>query len=191
MHKEELSENLKSLSDKGFSISEDETHYLNSWTNLSMQILEAEHSLKFANKFNEKKPFSNFEEFVLAHGMFKNSVLSYAKCFSSSGNGKVSLDPKEVFKNEPKLKEIHSALMDMRNEYIAHNGNSDFELAVVFQKKMEDEIVLSQTITFKSPVGEYEKYFDLFDHCTKYIIVKVNKKVDKLENKFGVKIKFN
>ena len=123
--------------------------------------------------------------------MFKNSILSYAKCFSSSGGGKVSLDAREVFKNEPELKENHFALMDMRNEYIAHNGNSDFELAIVFQKKVEDEIVLSQTITFKSPVGKYEKFFDLFDHCTNYIIEKVNKKVDKLEHKLGVKIRFN
>lgn len=68
-----------------------------------MQILEAEHSLRFANTFNEKHPFDNFEEFVLADGMFKNSFLSYAKCFSSTGSGKVSLDAKEVFKNEPKI----------------------------------------------------------------------------------------
>lgn len=191
MQKEDLTENLKSLTDQNFVISEDETQYLKSWTNLSMQILEAEHSLRFANTFNEKHPFDNFEEFVLAHGMFKNSVLSYAKCFSSSGSGKVSLDAKEIFKNEPKLKEIHFALMEMRNEYIAHNGNSDFELAIVFQKKVEKEITLRQTITFKSPNGEYEKFFDLFEHCTNYVIEKVNKKLDKLEDKFGMKIKFS
>lgn len=191
MNKEQLSENLKSFTDKNFVISEDETKYLSSWTNLAMQLLEAQHSLQFAKTFNEKHPFNKFEEFVLFHGMFKNSILSYAKCFSSAGIGKVSLDVKEVFKNEPKLKEIHLVLMDMRNEYIAHNGNSDFELAIVFQKKVKDEITLSQTITYKSPVSDYEKFFNLFEHCSNYIVEKVNKKADKIEEKFRVKIKFN
>lgn len=89
------------------------------------------------------------------------------------------------------MKEIHFAVMEMRNEYIAHNGNSDFELAIVFQKKGEKEITLRQTRTFKSPNGEYEKFFDLFEHCTNYVIDKVNKKLDTLEDKFGVKIKFS
>ncbi|OIV41725.1 hypothetical protein [Flavobacterium johnsoniae] len=190
MQPEELSENLKSFTDNNFIISEDETQYLNSWTNLSMQILEAEHSLRHAKSFNEKHPLDNFEEFVLAHGMFKNSILSYAKCFSSSGPGKVSLDANAVFKDEPLLNEIHCALMDMRNEYIAHNGKSDFELALIFQKKTENEITLRQTITFKSPSGDYEKYFNLFDHCTNYIIQKVNKKLDKLQERLGIKINF-
>jgi hypothetical protein len=191
MHKDELSENLKSLIDKNFAISEDETKYLNSWTNLAMQILEAQHSLEFSKTFSEKYLFDKFEEFVLSNGMFKNSILSYAKCFSSSGTGKVSLDPKDVFKNEPKLKEIHTNLMYMRNEYIAHNGNSDFELAIVFQKKAENEITLSQTITYKAPVSDYEKFFSLFEHCSNYIVEKVNKKADKMEERLGTKIKFN
>ena len=191
MQKEDLTENLKSLTDKNFVISEDETKYLNSWTNLAMQILEAHHSLEFSKTFNEKYSFDKFEEFVLSHGMFKNSILSYAKCFSSSGTGKVSLDPKDVFKNEPKLKEMHLDLMDMRNEYIAHNGNSDFELAIVFQKKGEDEITLSQTITYKEPMSDYEKIFGLFEHCSNYIVQKVNKKADKMEERLDVKIKFS
>jgi hypothetical protein len=191
MHKEELTENLKSFTDKNFVISEDETKYLNSWTNLAMQILEAQHSLQFSKIFNEKHPFEKFEEFVLSHVMFKNSVLSYAKCFSSSGSGKVSLDVKDVFKNEPKLKEIHLSLMDIRNEYIAHNGNSDFELAIVLQKKVENEITLSQSTTYKARVSDYEKFFDLFEHCSNYIVEKVNKKADKMEERLGVKIKFS
>ncbi|WP_052483691.1 hypothetical protein [Flavobacterium sp. MEB061] len=191
MEKEELTENLKSFTDNNFAISEDETKYLNSWTNLGLQILEAKHSLQLAKTFNEKHPFEKWEEFVLSHGMFKNSVLSYVKCFSSSGSGKVSLDPKDVFKNEPDMKETHLALMDMRNEYIAHNGNSDFELAIVFQKKKGNELTLKQTITFKSPNGQFEKFSALFEHCSNYIIEKVNKKADKMEQRLGVKIKFN
>ena len=191
MEKEDLKGNLENITSEKFVFSEDETKYLNSWTNLSMQILEAEHSLKFALKFNEVEPFDKFEDFVLAHGMFKNSILSYAKCFSSSGKGKVSLDANDVFKMDVELRKIHDALMDMRNGYIAHNGNSDFELAIVLQKKVDNEMTLSQTITFKTPVGDYEKFFQLFDHCTNYIVEKVNHKVDKLESKFGLKIKFN
>ena len=72
MEKEDLKGNLENITSEKFVFSEDETKYLNSWTNLSMQILEAEHSLKFALKFNEVEPFDKFEDFVLAHGMFKN-----------------------------------------------------------------------------------------------------------------------
>ncbi|QSW89602.1 hypothetical protein J0383_02005 [Flavobacterium endoglycinae] len=156
-----------------------------------MQILEAQYSLEFSKAFNEKYPFDKFEEFILSHGMFKNSILSYSKCFSSFSTGKVSLDPKDVFKNEPKLKEIHLNLMDMRNQYIAHNGTSDFELEIVFQKKVKDQITLNQTITYKEPVSEYEKFFDLFEHCSNYILKKVSKKADKIEERLDVKIKFS
>ncbi|MBP0902263.1 hypothetical protein ACFSKN_17250 [Mariniflexile gromovii] len=112
-----------------------------------MQIREARESLLFSKKFGNKKTFENFEEFVLANAMFKNSILSYAKCFSSSGTGKISIDA--------------------------------------------NEIILSHTVTYKISVGDFDKYFELFDYCSNFIVTQVNKKTDKIEYRLGIKIKFN
>jgi hypothetical protein len=183
--------NLNKLFAEGFVISDDETKYLSAWGTLSMQILEAKESLTLSKKFGDKKTFEKFEEFVLANAMFKNSILSYAKCFSSSGTGKISIDANEIFKNNPTFRTLHNKLMEMRNKYIAHNDNNDFEFAMVLQKKEANEITLSHTVTYETPVADFEKYFKLFDYCTNFIIEQVNKKADKIEKRLGTKIKFN
>lgn len=182
--------NLNQLFEKGFVISDDETKHLSSWGTLSLQILEAKESLMYSKKFGNKKVYEKFEEFVLANAMFKNSILSYAKCFSRSGKGKISIDANEIFKNNPTHRKLHDNLMEMRNKYIAHNDNNDFECSVVLQKKEEKEITLSQTVTYITPVADFEKYFQLFDYCSNFIIVQVNKKADKIEKRLGTKIKF-
>jgi hypothetical protein len=188
--KDLINGNLDKLFEKGYVLNEDETQYLSSWGSLAMQIREAEESLILSEKFGEKRPFEKFEEFVLANALYKNSVLAYAKCFSSSGKGKISLDAKQVYSNNSRLKEIHVELMDVRNKYVAHSDSSDFELAVVLQKQEEDRIVLSNTVSYSTPVGDFKLYFELFDYCSNYIIERVNSKADKLERRLGKKIIF-
>gem|GEM_PF-6182386 len=188
---DDLNGNLDKLFANGFVISDDETKYLSSWGAISMQILEAKECLNFSKKFGDKKPFEKFEDFVLANAMFKNSILSYAKCFSSSGIGKISIDANEIFKNNSSLRKVHDDLMDIRNKYIAHNDNNDFEFAVVLQKKVENAVILSHTVTYKTPINDFDKYFELFEYCSNFIINQVNKKADKIEKRLGINIRFN
>jgi hypothetical protein len=188
--KDLLNGNLDKLYQEGYALSEDETQYLSSWGSLAMQIREAEESLNLSIKFGKKRPFGKFEEFILANALYKNSILAYAKCFSNSGKGKISLDSNQVYANSSKHKEIHDKLMGIRNEYVAHNDNNDFELAIVLQKQEKDRIIISNTVSYNTPVDDFNQYLELFKYCSIYIINQVNKKADKLEKRLGKRIDF-
>ena len=187
---ESVINNLQSLLSENFTINNSETQSLAAWTTLSMQILEAEKSLQFSEKFKREDEFSNYEDFVLSHALFKNGILAYAKCFSTSGKGKVSLDAKQLFKDHPELKTIHESIMEIRNTYVAHNDDNNYEMAIVLSKEENDEIILSQTITFRNPIANYSKYYELFDFCSESLVLKINGKADKIEKRIGKKIKF-
>lgn len=85
---------------ENFSIASDDFERLNGWTEIAMQLLEAKNSLNISKKSKEFKNLTPQEELTLANGMFKNFILAYSKCFSSSGKNKISLDANDILPDD-------------------------------------------------------------------------------------------
>lgn len=189
LHREAI-QNLKGSSLEHYSESNDGLSFLEGWTYIGMFLVEAKTSLKLFTDFNRKDKFTEMDEIVFYQSLFKNFVLSYAKCFSSSGKGRLSLDANDVYSSQQDLKKIHEEIMEIRNKYVAHNDDSDFNISIALTSETDRELTLAQTYTIMTPVNRIKKYLEVVEFCESQVVVKFNKMVDKIEIKIGKKIIF-
>ena len=192
------SSDLKKLADQNmqkspvienFSIASEDFERLNGWTEIAMQLLEAKNSLNLSKKSKEFKGLTPQEELTLANGMFKNFILSYSKCFSSSGKNKISLDANDIFTERHDLNKYHQNILETRNKYAAHNDEENgHDIAIAYTSENDDEIFLAQTYSVIIPFGLFDFFLETINHCEEKVILKLNRKLDKLENKIGKKI---
>ncbi|WP_336731548.1 hypothetical protein [Chryseobacterium sp. VD8] len=174
-----------------FSISNDDFKKLSGWTIIAMFLVESRNSLLLIEKSKKINDFTHIEEITFSNGLFKNSILSYCKCFSSSGKGQISLDAKNIYANRNDLLEIHQNMMEIRNKYIAHNDNENgFDIAISYTSENNNEIIFSQTYTFVIPYENFKKFTETIQYCEEQLIIRFNKKIDKLEKEIGKKIIF-
>jgi hypothetical protein len=91
--------------------------------------------LSFLNDLNECEKYLNIlkpmikDDTILVEiktGLFFFAVIAYARCFNK-GAGRGEMLQKNVFKGNPQLLVEHTEVMTMRNQYIAHAGNSKHE----------------------------------------------------------------
>ncbi len=101
----------------------------------------------------------------MKQALFRSYVISYAKRLSSSGKGRVSLNKKEIFKEQKEKLSTHKEVMDIRNKFVAHNDLSDRHVAVVAVKEEEDVIFFKITYSFALWITdtEYYAFKDLID----------------------------
>ena len=179
------------LLNEKFLIADSDFEKLNGWTIIGMQLFEAKTSLELCEKIKEYKNISEIEELVLSNGMFKNFILSYSKCFSSSGKNKISIDANDIFSQRQDLKNNHTKILEIRNKYVAHNDDENgFDVAIALTEQTDKEIKLAQTYTIVIPYGDFNLYKETLEFTENKVIFKVNKLADKLEQKIGKKITF-
>lgn len=181
--------NLQNSELKNHSLTNTDFELLSNWTYLAMFILEARTSLKISESLTKDK-FENIDEVVHSHGMFRNGIMAYAKCFTSSGAKRISLDPNEIFSTAPELKDIHERIMNIRHSYVAHNSDNDIDIALIATIENDTELALAQTYTISKPTSELKDFYRTIEHCEKMIVEKFNKKIDKIESKINKKIRF-
>ncbi|KQS93012.1 hypothetical protein [Chryseobacterium sp. Leaf394] len=175
-----------------FSIAESDFEKLNGWTIIGIQLVEAKTSLELCEKIKEWKNLSQIEEIVLSNGIFKNFILNYSKCFSSSGKNRISLDANDIYSQKLDLKKIHTEILEIRNKYVAHNDDENgYDIALALTAENQKEIKLAQTYTLLIPYGSFNLFKETIEYSEKKIILKVNKIADKLEKKIGKKIIFS
>lgn len=131
-----------------FSVANSDFEKLNGWTYIGMFLFEAKKSLEICSQSKTFKILNELEEVILSNAMFKNFILSYSKCFSSSGKYKISLDANDIYSNREDLKEVHKNILKARNKYVAHNDDENgFDIAIAYAGEDEETITLAQTYT--------------------------------------------
>jgi hypothetical protein len=76
----------------------------------------------------------------LAH--FRSALNSYAKCFVSTGAGRMKLEGATVFASDQSLLDKHARIMELRHKYVAHSDANEFETARVVEEANDQELVL-------------------------------------------------
>ena len=188
--KKQAIQNLQGTDLKDYSLTNEDLNILSGWTYIAMFLVEAKTSLLLSENKNKEGMFTEMEQVVLANGMFKNFILSYSKCFSSSGNGKISLDAKEIFSKRPDLLVTHEKLLQARNTYVAHNDENNFEVSILMTSENKNEIILAQTYTIMMPLSDFKSFSETVEFCEEQVVLKFNKKIDKIQVKLGKSISF-
>ena len=88
--------NLNSLVNDGYHFNDVRFKYVNQWTYLLMQLTEAKKSLELLKNSEN----GELDSVYLKQALFRSYVISYAKSFSSSGKGRITLNKKEIFKEQ-------------------------------------------------------------------------------------------
>lgn len=98
--------------------------------NMSIKLdLEYVKSLITRLKINSSDSEVDEDNELFEKSIWISSVITYCKCFTGASKGRlVQLDKKHLFKNNPNLLSFHEEIMEMRNNYVAHAGQSSFEI---------------------------------------------------------------
>ncbi len=165
------------------------------WGLLTFMLHNADLALQLAEKYNVDAVLDSMESLVLTQSLFKDGVMLYCKCFASAQGKRVRLDINEIAKNysEPeqhKIKELHEEIMEIRNGYIAHNSNNDFEAPLISHKNLENKIELLVTVTMLTPTEKFKAYRLQIALVSQYVIKKTNLILDKIQIEKGVLIDF-
>ena len=126
--------------------------------------------------------YENFEHY---HAFVTSFMISYGKCFASSGSGIVALDPNKVFGQDNELRSTHDKIIIARNKAVAHNDHSDWLRTTMAVKEESKRILIKHIITLASPKDELSRYGDALRKADEYAVARANKILSKLSMRFG------
>lgn len=161
---------------------------LDRWTFLMMQIFETKSFLELAENTRSVHPQSSMEEVLTQQALFRAFLLSYGKCFTSSGEGRSSLDPKKVFDGKESVIPVHERIMELRHKFAAHNDVSGLDEALIDVEEREDEFVLSHRFAIANPLNECDGYRRTTELVEEYVVEQTNKILDSLGRRLGKRI---
>jgi hypothetical protein len=182
-------EHLKPLEAEGYVLADARFDRLNGWTYLGMLLHEARQSIDLSAKCNAMATLDTMEQVLLSQALFRNVIIGYGKCYASAAAGKVMLDRNSVFKGQDALKAKHDRMIFIRNSFAAHNGENDVDTATMAVKEDSEEILIRHTYTLGTPLNEYDDYRQVLDHVQEYVILAMNKYLDRLEKDLGKRIR--
>lgn len=129
----------------------------------------------------KKRPRNEHTEETLWYSL----IILYGRCFSNATKGqKVKLDKEDFFNiNDEILLITHNKIIEIRNNFIAHRGDNENEIPIVYVKIPRGEIPEEYNVEFEIVSTRYvtesslflEQIIDLVD----FLIPKVKTKIDK------------
>lgn len=116
-------------------------------------------------------------------------IIIYGRCFSNATKGqKVKLDKEGFFnKSDETLLVTHNKIIDIRNNFIAHRGDNENEIPIVYLKIPRGEISEDYGMEFEIVSTRYVTENSLFLEQTinlcDFLLPKVKLKIDKCGEK--------
>jgi hypothetical protein len=141
---DEFSINYQLYFDDGFEIAGSRYKHLNNWMHLGIQLFEAKSFLELAECTGGLGVEKHMDETLIQQSLFRSFVLSYAKCFTSSGKGRSTLDRNNIFSNQESLPEYHDRIMDIRHKFAAHSDVSDIDRAILVVRETDEKMIFAK-----------------------------------------------
>ena len=162
---------------------------LDRWIYLMQQVYEARYYVQRAEQLGHPQKFQSLEGILefLAH--FRSALNSYAKCFVSAGQGKITLQKSTVFKSDSARLSAHDRIMDLRHKYIAHSDTNEFESAKVVQDSNAEELVLRLQYNFSFPFDRLYELRDLIKYVEGHVVDRHSSHVASVEREIGKSVR--
>ncbi len=172
-------QHIKAIEDDGFVFDPPDYERLNPWTHILMAISMATLQLKAIQ--NQQHRFGgSMDDLELTYSRFTSAIVTYCRCFGSSGPGIPSLDPKKVYANDPKNRAVHDRIQSIRNNFVAHTDQSDL-VRVNFAVKEDDQKILIQHLfSISLPYGELSDFLGAMEKLQQFVVGRLNKQLDTL-----------
>lgn len=135
-----------------------------------LQILEA-----IENKITD--------ELMLLNALWESFITKYGRCFADANQGRgIKLEDKDIFNNDTgSLKEHHEYLINERNNFSAHAGNSDsdmFEVRLALKPSAKGKdrygFYISRDIAISPTPEALLEHKTLVEHVIKFVDSKLD-----------------
>lgn len=128
----------------------------------------------------KKRPRNEHTEETLWYSL----IILYGRCFSNATKGqKVKLDKKDFFNISDEVLITHNKIIDIRNNFIAHRGDNENEIPIVYVKIPRGEIPEEYNVEFEIVstryVTESSRFLEQIINLVHFLIPKIKIKIDK------------
>jgi|CXWL01.1.fsa_nt_gi hypothetical protein len=153
--------------------------------NLMQQIHEADYYIQKAEELGHPHLWQSYEAILEFLVYFCGALNSYAKCFVSAGPGKTRLESSSVFaKNSDQIAK-HTRIMELRNKYVSHSDENEFESVRVIEEDGEEELVLKLQYNISFPFDRLYELRELIRFVELSIIDRQASHVAAIEREVG------
>jgi len=159
---------------------------LDRWIYLMHQAHEASYYIARAEALGHPQLFDKSYEAILeflAH--FRSALNSYAKCFVSTGPGRMKLVGATVYGNEPSRLAAHDNLMELRHKYVAHSDDNEFERVQVVQIEGDAELVVRLQYGLSFAFDRLYELRDLIEFINAHIVDAQNAHLQSISKEIG------
>lgn len=136
-------------------------------------------------KLKISKEGNNRDE-TIELSLFFAAISQYGRCFNSNQGGHSKLEPGDLFgADDQNFKNVHDELIELRNSYVAHRDDTEYEQAVVIMKipveGNEEGITFNvkSAKTASTAPENIESYIGLCDFILPKIQAKIQSNSDK------------
>lgn len=122
---------------------------------------------------------------IIMVALWKSAIVTYGKCFTNADDGGPKLEVRDCFKSHEHFIPIHDSLMSVRNGFIAHRGDNEFEETVMFIKVNRND---PKDITYSlkslragtSSFPDLVNYLNVIEHLQQQVEAKIQKQINKI-----------
>jgi len=189
MDKKNLEEHLRTMQYGGYQLDDTRFARLKQWNGVLFQLNGAKYYITRLKNLNVN--LSQIENAFEQMSLFSAFILNYSKCFTSGGKGQVTIDASKVFARDSRELVTHKRILDIRHNWIAHNGNIDLILPNLGVKEQDDRFVVKHFLTIAIPIHELSAFEEALEAVSNYCVAAINKHLDGIGERLGKIILLN
>lgn len=183
MNEENLEPHYSAMKNDDYCLDDARFERLKQWHGVLFQLTSARHYLDELKAC--KSVLGDLHDVYRKLALFSAFILQYSKCFTSAGNGQVTLDGNRVFGSADEALVAHKRILNIRHTLVAHNGGSDLVLANVGVKEQDDRFEVKHFLTLAIPLNELDAFELALEGAYDYSVLAINKHLDKVGEKLG------
>ena len=182
----EYEKHLAGVVAEGFALNPSGFERLILWNHLLLNCVSASES--FRRLQLREVRLGKFDDVVDAQALFVAGIMAYGRCFSQSGPGIPTLDPKQVYKGSDDGMRVHRRMIELRNTVAAHSDVSELARFTLAVREEEDRLVIRHLATTAMPINDLHDFREAVEHTAHFVTISINKLLDHLSKKLGKRI---
>jgi hypothetical protein len=159
------------------------------WVYLMQQIHEARYYIARAEELGHPHLWKSYESILefLAH--FRGAINAYSKCFVSAGVGRRRLEISSVFGTETDRLKKHEGIIELRNKYVSHSDENEFESAGMSKSESAEELVLALEYNLSFPFDRLYELRDLIRFVELHVVDSQQSHVEAIAREIGKSVR--
>jgi hypothetical protein len=162
---------------------------LDRWIYLMHQVHEARYYIGRADKLGHPHLWTSYEAILDFLSYFRSALNSYAKCFVSTGSGRIKLEGTALFSTDSAVLESHRRIMDLRHKYVSHSDSNEFEDVRVIEEASDDELVVRLEYNLSFPFDRLYELRTLIGVVENHVVDGQRKHTDGIAREIGKRVR--